>query len=71
MGDKINNFVKSFDTKLSDLVKKQVESDNEYKRLRDIAINTRNSSGGTTVVNAGNNATSKPRTVGVRDAYTS
>lgn len=39
--------------------------------LRDIAINTRNSSGGTTVVNAGNNATSKPRTVGVRDAYTS
>lgn len=39
--------------------------------LRDIAINTRNSSGGTTVVNAGNNAMSKPRTVGVRDAYTS
>jgi hypothetical protein len=42
MGDKINNFVKSFDTKLSDLVKKQVESDNEYKRLRDIAIKNTN-----------------------------
>ena len=42
MGEKINNFVKSFNTKLSELVKKQVESDNEYKKLRDIAIKNTN-----------------------------
>jgi hypothetical protein len=42
MGEKINNFVKSFNTRLSELVKKQVESDNEYKKLRDIAIKNTN-----------------------------
>ncbi len=38
MGEKINNFVKSFNTKLSELVKSQIENDNKYKELRDSAI---------------------------------
>ena len=38
MGEKINNFIKSFDGELSELVKKQQEDDLKYKSIRDVAI---------------------------------
>lgn len=38
MGEKINNFIKSFDAKLLELLKRQQEDDLKYKSIRDVVI---------------------------------